>query len=192
MLLWKEEMNYFVIQVITREENKYIRLAHQALAIHPTIPADTGRLIWPRRRLTIRKQGKEKTSLAPLFPGYIFWEGEEMYPDLYWALKRVPGFIRFLKSNQDIEPLEGENLRMIQHFLRFGEVAAPSKVYFDENSRIKVAQGPLKGMEGHIIKVDKRKKRAKVRLNLYEDSFMVDFGFELIEPSGEKNETDKE
>lgn len=184
-------MNYFVIQVITREEEKYIRLAHQALKMNPTVPTGSGRLIWPRRRLTIRKKGKEKSSLAPLFPGYIFWEGGEVFPELYWTLKRVPGFIRFLKSNQEIEPLGGENLRVLHHFLRFGEVAAPSKVYFDENSRIRVAEGPLKGMEGLIVKVDRRKRRAKVRLSLYEDSFMVDFGFELMEPTGEKNETDK-
>jgi transcriptional antiterminator NusG len=39
----------------------------------------------------------------------------------------------------------------------------------------------MKGLEGQIIKVDKRKKRAKIRLKLYEDSFPIDFGFELIE-----------
>ena len=185
-------MNYFVIQVITREEDKYIRLVEKALALNPLVPDGAGRLLWPRRKLTIRKQGKEKTSLAPLFPGYLFWEGDEIFPDLYWTLKRVPGFIRFLKSNQNIEPLGGESLRLLKHFLNFGEVINQSKVVFDENSRIRVKDGPLKGMEGLVVKVDKRKRRAKVQLNLYEDSFLVDFGFELMESGGVKNEASQE
>jgi transcriptional antiterminator NusG len=40
--------------------------------------------------------------------------------------------------------------------------------------------GPLLGLEGKIIKVDRRKKRAKIKLNLYDDSFTVDLAFEVI------------
>ena len=56
-----------------------------------------------------------------------------------------------------------------------------SKVYFDENSRIVVLLGPLKGLEGKIVKVDKRKRRAKVKLDIYEDSFFIDLAFDVIE-----------
>lgn len=184
-------MNYFVIQIITRGEEKYIRLAEESLRQNREGPAPQGRLLWPRRLLTIRKRGVAKSSIAPLFPGYLFWEGDWIPPETYWKLKRIPGFIRFLKSNQNIEPLEGNNFRLVRHFLHFGEVAAASKVYFDENDRIRVIQGPLEGMEGRIVKVDRRKKRAKIRLSLYENSFLVDFGFELMELSGEKDEAAK-
>ena len=71
-----------------------------------------------------------------------------------------------------------------------GEVVEKSKVYFDENKRIRVTEGALKGLEGHIVKVDKRKRRAKVKLALYDDSFLIDFGFELMEPL-EANGKDK-
>jgi transcriptional antiterminator NusG len=32
-----------------------------------------------------------------------------------------------------------------------------------------------------IVKVDRRKGRARVRLEMYEDSFEVDFGFEALD-----------
>ena len=32
-----------------------------------------------------------------------------------------------------------------------------------------------------IVRVDRRKGRARVRLELYENSFLIDFGFEAIE-----------
>ena len=54
---------------------------------------------------------------------------------------------------------------------------------FNENNRIEVKSGPMMGLEGKIVKVDKRKQRAKVQLDLYKESFFVDFGFELIAPT---------
>jgi transcriptional antiterminator NusG len=59
-------------------------------------------------------------------------------------------------------------------------VIGKSTVKFDENSRIYVLSGPLEGLEGKIVKIDKRKQRAKVQLDLYKESFLVDFGFELL------------
>ena len=41
-------------------------------------------------------------------------------------------------------------------------------------------EGPLKGLEGLIIKVDKRKKRAKIKMDFANDSILIDLGFELI------------
>jgi transcriptional antiterminator NusG len=56
-----------------------------------------------------------------------------------------------------------------------------SAAYFDENRRIRVISGPLKNLEGMIVRVDRRKGRARVRLEMYEDSFEVDFGFEALD-----------
>jgi transcriptional antiterminator NusG len=36
------------------------------------------------------------------------------------------------------------------------------------------------GLEGYIVKVDRRKKRARVKLSLYQNSFAIDFAFEEI------------
>ncbi|MCX7031488.1 MAG: KOW motif-containing protein, partial [Spirochaetes bacterium] len=58
-----------------------------------------------------------------------------------------------------------------------------SVVTFDENRRIRVVSGPLQGLEGSIVKVDRRKGRAKVRLDIYADAFEIDFGFEILESS---------
>jgi len=53
-------------------------------------------------------------------------------------------------------------------------------VYFNEDSRIVVVEGPLMGLEGRIVKVDRRKGRAKIMLDLYNDSFSIDLAFEVI------------
>jgi transcriptional antiterminator NusG len=174
-------MNYYVIQVRTRGEEKYLEFARSLMK------DEASKLFWPRRSLTIRQQGVVKHSLAPIFPGYVFLEAEELKPEVYWQLKWIPGFFRILRDNRNITPLSGHDRRLLLHFLSFGEIIHKSTVYFDENNRIRVLEGPLKGLEGMIVKVDRRKKRAKVRLNLYDESFQVDFGFEAIERTGEQH-----
>ncbi len=174
------QMKYYVLQVMTGEEEKFIGLAK--INFKTDLPSFDieGSLLWPRRKLTIRKSGINKESLAPIFPGYLFFEAENITPDIQWILRRTTGFVRFLKSNQNIEPIEGPDKELLLHFLHFGEIVEKSNVWFDENKKIRVLSGPMKGMEGKIIKVDRRKKRAKISLSLYKESFTIDFGFEIL------------
>ena len=181
-------MKYFAIQVKTRGEEKYLKLAESSLSKNNSDAGLSVKLLWPRRRLTIYKKGVKKDTLAPIFPGYIFLETEELKNETYRNLKKTSGFFRFLRNNQNIEPLSGKDEMLLLHFLSFGEVVDKSTVYFDENNKIKVLHGPLKGLEGKIIKVDKRKRRAKIKLSLYKNSFLIDFSFDTIEQVNVKDE----
>ena len=175
---------YYVVQVKPRGESKYMTIANDRLIRFEVS------LFWPRRRLRIRRHGYWKNTLAAIFPGYIFVEAESLSPELYWICKRIPGFSRFLRSNADIMPLPPRDKKLLQHFLSFGQIVDKSLVYFDENKRIQIVAGPLKGLEGLIVKVNRRKGRAKIRLDLYEESFFIDFGFEdLGHASTEGNPT---
>jgi transcriptional antiterminator NusG len=170
-------MNYYALQVKTRSEDTYMKLAKQSMSLQGQ---EETSLIFPRRTMPIRNAGTIKHVLEPVFPGYIFLEAEELTDTMYWNLRTTPGFYRFLPENKKPKPLEGKDLATLKHFISFGPVADRSKVRFDENDRIQVAEGPLKGLEGKIIKVDKRKGRAKVKLDLYNESFLIDLAFEVI------------
>jgi transcriptional antiterminator NusG len=175
--MYPEEVNYYALQVKTRGEDRYITLFR---ALHPEIKVP---LYFPKRKLNVRRKGVFAPSTAPIFPGYIFVEiqEEDSILNYHWAFRRTEGFYRFLKSNQDIKPLADRDLETVLHFVRdVGPIAGLSKVYFNENSRIVVTEGPLMGLEGKIVKVDKRKGRAKIKLDLYNDSFAIDLAFEVI------------
>lgn len=173
------KMTFFVIQVRTGKETQFLKHGGHFLET----PGE--QLHWPRRNLRIRRQGVSRDSIASIFPGYLFLQAESIAPQLYWNLKRIPGFIRFLKDNQHIEPLSPRDQEILVHFLAYGEIVQRSKVYFDQDKRIRVVSGPLRGVEGRIVKVDRRKGRARVRLELYEDSFLIDFGFDALEQAPE-------
>jgi transcription termination/antitermination protein NusG len=176
--------NIYALQVKTKGEEKFIR---HARAAHPEFAQG---LSFPQRCLDIRKGGKTKPSKLAVFPGYVFLElgAEENVKNCFWAFRKIEGFYRFLRSNRDIVPLKNRDLELVVHFIKkVGPLAEKSKVYFDEESKIVVLYGPLAGLEGRIVKVDRRKKRAKISLDLYDDSFFVDLAFEVIEKANERS-----
>ncbi len=173
----KNAMKYYVIQVRARREEKYLSRARE-------LAEDDAEFFWPRRELRIRKRGAWRETVAPVFPGYVFLAAPGLPVPLYRKLKAIPDFARFLADNRNVTPLSGRDLELVRHFLSQGEVLKKSLVTFEADQRIRILQGPLKGLEGMIVKVDKRKKRIKVRLELYSDSFSIDFGFESVENSG--------
>jgi transcriptional antiterminator NusG len=171
-------LTYYAIQVKTVSETKFIRLYQ---ATHQDVPLH---FYFPQRKLMIRRAGQLHEDIKSIFPGYVFLELREdvKLVDYYWDIKHTDGFYRFLKSNTNIEALAGRNLETVLHFILLKDaMAGLSKVTFDENQRIAVAEGPLKGLEGKIIKVDKRHGRAKIKLDLYDDSFTIDLAFEMLE-----------
>jgi len=169
-------MQYYAIQVRTRSEENFIRLFNKE---NPDNPFN---IYFPKRQLNIRRSGKTKLTTYAIFPGYIFIESNnEDIINYQWTFRKTEGFYRFLKSNQEICPLSDQDMELVLHFLKIvGSVAGVSKVYFDNNSRIVVLEGPLAGLEGRIVSVDKRKGRAKIKLDLYDDSFSIDLAFEVI------------
>jgi transcriptional antiterminator NusG len=171
----KRFMTFFVIQVRTGDEERWQLQAGRFLR------PERERLFWPRRSLRIRRQGEWRDSIASIFPGYLFLQAEELPGELYWSLRGLPGFLRFLRDNRHIEPLGPRDRELLQHFLSFGEVLDRSTVSFEQDRRIRVISGPLKTLEGRIVRVDRRKGRARVRLELYDDAFLIDFGFDAIE-----------
>lgn len=184
-------MKYYAVQVASGREGKFIEQAERLLISRSTMQ----RFIFLRRQLRIWRQGKPLMEIQPLFPGYLFIEVEDTIDtDLYRILRKIDTFYRFLKSNHDITALAGHDLSLLEHFMRIGETAGPSTVYFDQNDRIVVTQGPLKGLEGNIIKVDRRKQRAKIQLEFENAPMTFDLSFDIMskEEHNDRNEKNEE
>ncbi|MFZ5860371.1 MAG: transcription termination/antitermination NusG family protein [Spirochaetota bacterium] len=168
-------MRYFAIQVATRHEDDWLdRIQDQIehVKFHKIM-----------KKMYIRKRGKTKLEEVPLFPGYIFFEHpeEELPLEVLSKIRHSRFFIRFLPSNEAPRPLDRHDSDIIRHFVNFGSLIPPSLVKFDENQKIKVVQGPLQGIEGFIVKLDRRKHRAKVRLTIAESVMILDLSFEVME-----------
>ncbi|MEI6876112.1 MAG: antiterminator LoaP [Spirochaetota bacterium] len=167
-------MLYYAIQDRTTGEDEFIRRAVRALRMEPQ------RFFAPKRVLKENRKGKMIRRLHPVFPGYVFFETESLEVEDRWKIRRIDGFFRFLNQTSNPLPLSDNDRQLLLRFISFGKVADISKVTFDENQRIVVLEGPLKGLEGRIVKVDRRRGRAKVSLDICETGFLIDFGFEAV------------
>ena len=174
-------MNLFVIKVHTGKEDEYIKLWESKKGHQPL------KIFWLRKELMIRKNGHTHKGLKSIFPGYLFLEAEEIDADTFQEFRHIHFFNRFLRSDDRIAPLPQEEAKKIYELAKYGRVIGQSKVIYNEHDRIVVIEGPMKGLEGQIVKVDRRKKRAKVRLSLYNNAYLIDFGFELLEEANGVN-----
>ena len=174
-------MNYYIIQVATGREQSFIDGVQKKA---PEL-AQAHNFIYLTRELYIRRQGNTLREEQPVFPSYIIMQTTGTVDgQTVQALKALPDFYHFLKSNTQITPLAGTDLAIIEHFLGLGPRIGPSLVRFDQDDRIVVIEGPLKGIEGSIIKVDRRKQRAKIRVDFAGSAHTMDLGFEDIERKG--------
>lgn len=175
-------MDYYVVQVSTGKEKNFIEDAEFKNKFDE-LPYS---IVFPQRVLKIRKAGKVTEKQLPVFAGYLFIGTDKISKELYQHLKRCKGFYRFLPNNQEPRFLEGRDLEILNQFISFGGLAKISQVVFDENDRIKVIEGPLSGLEGYIVRVNKRKGRATVCLDMCQTAFSIDLGFEILNKEEKK------
>lgn len=172
-------MNIYALQIRTGCEELYIKLVHKA------IPDFSGTLSFVKKEEVRKRENKKFKVIAPLFPGYVFLTIEEdsIPVPLRRVLKKTSGFSRFLPDNTDVRSLSGTDFTIIRKLTTFGPLARLSRADFDENDHIVILDGPLKGLEGCISKVNKRKGRVTIVLDMYSDSFPITLGVEFVSKS---------
>ncbi|WP_127530244.1 antiterminator LoaP [Paenibacillus kobensis] len=161
---------------------------------------DLLRCVVPKKQISERKAGHIDLVERVLFPGYVFIQTQMNYAT-YYILQTNPYIYRLLNycgrkdlihhhqdsdhpeevEEQYFKQVPEEEISPILGLLDHDDVVENSKVYF-ENSRINVVSGPLTGKEGIVKKVDKRKRRAKVSLNLFGGERTIDLGIIVLEP----------
>lgn len=113
-----------------------------------------------------------------LFPGYIFAETEQI-DTLYAELKKVEGFTKILGDRMYLLPLAEDEVKFI---LRFGgekHIVEMSKGVI-ENAKIIVGEGPLKGLEGCIKRIDRHRRRAEIQIEMFGRIVDAVVGLEIV------------
>ena len=144
----------------TGSEEKFKDAATEKLALQ----GDDSKLYFFKKKMRARRGSDFE---EPLFPGYIFMETENLERSSVETLKKVDGFYHFLFDNAAPQKLRGNDLEYFSVFKKSGEMLGISKAKFDENQRIVIVEGTLKGLEGRIIRVNRRCKRVTVEIDMF-------------------------
>lgn len=171
MEMWQE---WYALFVVTGEEdNVKERLQYKF--------NDKFRVVVPKRELRERKDGKWETIVRTLFPGYVLINGSVDIGD-YYEMKDTPGLIKFIRSGSELLQIHPYEIEVISQLICNDETIGFSEVLV-ENGKVVVVEGPLLSMEGYIVSINKRKGRAKVKLDFLGEERTVELGVKLLQPS---------
>lgn len=105
-------------------------------------------------------KSEKKKKLGRLLPGYVFIESIEE-PD-WLEIRRIPGVLRILSYPDGSHALRGADTAFIAWLKRFATVIEVSLV-IQIGTKIHFIEGPLKDMQGHIVKVNKKRRAVAIQ-----------------------------
>ena len=139
-------------------------------------------LVWfPKKEVKEKRQGKYETVNRPMFSNYLFiyWDGELELNFPFLDIARIPTVVRILRYDDGSHALKGKDLSFAKWIHMNDGFIKQSKVLVREGQKVHICEGPLKGFDGNVIKVDKHHKKIVLRFELggtFSDvSFSVDF-----------------
>ena len=114
----------------------------------------------------------------PLYPGYVFLVTED--PEaLSLALKKIRGFHKLLKAEDTILCLSEAEQQFLEKMCDNSMVADISVGYKD-GDKVIITSGPLLGLEGSIIKIDRHKRIAIVNISIFGRMTPATMGLEVM------------
>jgi len=121
------------------------------------------KIIYPRRQVFWRKQGKILKLIKPLFSGYLFVATDKVTELDYLLRKHKIGIAWLIRSGGALVPIFEEEREFIEKLIGVEEIVGVSEVLKSEND-FKVIKGPLLGLEHKIKKYSSREQRITIEI----------------------------
>ena len=120
------------------------------------------------------KDGKRKTNLKKVFPGYVLIK-MIVTEESWYIVRNTRGVTGFVGSGTDPIPLTNEEIR------NMGFEAVVINVDYDVNDSVKVVNGPLSGFIGTVQEINKDKNKVKVLVSMFGRETPVELEFSQVE-----------
>src|SRR5580700_32391 len=114
---------------------------------------------------------------VPLFPGYMFCR---LNPEFRLPLLTIPGVLSFVGIGKVPVPIDDAEIDTIQRTLGAGLLAEPYP-FLEVGQRVRLAEGPLAGLEGLLVEVRKQ-HRILVSVSLLKRSVAVEIDRHWVRP----------
>jgi transcription antitermination factor NusG len=131
----------------------------------------------PLYQIRRRWSDRFKVVELPLFPGYVFCRTN---PELRLPLLTIPGVLSFVGIGKVPVPIAEAEIDSIQRALGAGLLAEPYP-FLEVGQRVRLAEGPLTGLEGFLVEVRKQ-HRILVSVSLLKRSVAVEIDRHWVRP----------
>lgn len=121
------------------------------------------------------KDGKRKTNLKKVFPGYVLVK-MIVTEKTWYIVRNTRGVTGFVGSGTDPIPLTDEEIRN----MGFEELTQVN-VDYNVNDSVKVLVGPLKDFIGTVTEINKEKHKVKVLVSMFGRETPVELEFSQVQ-----------
>lgn len=153
----------------------YTRSRHEKF-VHQELQKKGIETFLPLRRLTRHWSDRVKEVEQPLFSGYLFVRTSL---ENRFEILNTRGSVRFVGFNSQPLPVLERDLAAVRRFVE-EKISMDPFPYLNEGDRVYIRSGPLKGVEGFIVRKD-RHTRLVISLDLLLQSVSVAIDEALVE-----------
>ena len=120
------------------------------------------------------KDGKRKTNLKKVFPGYVLIK-MIVTEESWYIVRNTRGVTGFVGSGTDPIPLTDAEIR------NMGFDAVPVNIDYDVSDTVQVVNGPLEGFVGTVQEINKEKQKVKVLVSMFGRETPVELEFSQVQ-----------
>ena len=120
------------------------------------------------------KNGKTKTNLKKVFPGYVLIK-MIVTEESWYIVRNTRGVTGFVGSGTDPIPLTSEEIRS----MGFDDI--PVNVDYETGDNVKVLNGPLENFIGVVQEINKEKGKVKVLVSMFGRETPVELEFSQVQ-----------
>ena len=131
-------------------------------------------IVVPREEQGEIKDGKRKTNLKKVFPGYVLIK-MIVTEESWYIVRNTRGVTGFVGSGTDPIPLTDDEIRN----MGFDDV--PVNIDYDVNDNVRVVNGPLENFVGVVQEINKEKHKVKVLISMFGRETPVELEFSQIQ-----------
>ena len=120
------------------------------------------------------KDGKRKTNLKKVFPGYVLIK-MIVTEKTWYIVRNTRGVTGFVGSGTDPIPLTEDEIRAM------GFEMTEVNLDYDVNDSVKVLDGPLTDFIGTVTEINKEKHKVKVLVSMFGRETPVELDFSQVQ-----------
>lgn len=156
---YSDEIRWYVVHTYSGYENK-VKANLDKIVENRGIQDQILEVVVPMEEQIEIKDGKRKTSLKKVFPGYVLVK-MLMNDDTWYVVRNVRGVTGFVGPGAKPEPLTDKEI------MSMGIEEVEIVVDFEVGDNVKVMSGPLQDFIGIIEEINMEKRKVRVLVSMF-------------------------
>lgn len=146
--------------------------SHSERLVHDQLAARGFELFFPTVKSWSRRRGTKTVINLPMFPGYLFLR-HAMDRQAHGDIRQARGLVRILGEAWDrLTPVPDSDIGGLQRLLQADAAVRPWP-FLADGQRVRVARGPMTGVEGVLVRTQPGKGRLVISVGLLKQSVSV-------------------